>query len=163
MPSIISNSVQVHISRQLPDNKEFEFLVIQRSEDREIYPLLWQVVTGWINYGEKAVDAALRETEEETGLKPVRFWVIPYISTFFNSNTDKINAAPVFGMLVPFNSKVQLSDEHQNYEWLNFNDCLKKLEFPTHSEGTKIFMEYILKSKDWGRFEIQLRNQHFPN
>jgi dihydroneopterin triphosphate diphosphatase len=154
MPSFLSNSVQVHIARQMPESGEFEFLVIQRSEDREIYPLLWQVVTGWINEGEKALDAALREVQEETGLIPVKFWTIPYISTFFNPKSDLINAAQVFGMIVPYYCNVQLSDEHRDYKWLNFDDCLKMLEFPTHRKGTEIFLEYILKSKDWGRFEI---------
>jgi dihydroneopterin triphosphate diphosphatase len=154
MPEYISNSIQVHIARQNPDSGEFEFLVIQRSADREIYPLLWQVVTGWINVGERAVDAALREVKEETGLSPERFWTIPYISVFFNPKSDKINAAPVFGMIVPYGSIVLLSEEHINFEWKKYEDCLMRLEFPTHRQATTIFYDYILNSDNWKKYEV---------
>jgi len=55
-----------------------EFLLLKRNE-KEIYPGLWQMVTGKIRKGEKAYKTALREIKEETGLKPKRFWVTPNV------------------------------------------------------------------------------------
>ncbi|WP_417875709.1 NUDIX hydrolase [Winogradskyella sediminis] len=47
-----------------------EILLQQRSHKKVIYPLLWDVsVAGHIDAGETFIEAALRETEEEIGLK----------------------------------------------------------------------------------------------
>ncbi|WP_179020238.1 NUDIX hydrolase [Winogradskyella forsetii] len=47
-----------------------EILLQQRSHKKAIYPLLWDVsVAGHIDAGETFINAALRETEEEIGLK----------------------------------------------------------------------------------------------
>ncbi|MBU2929965.1 NUDIX hydrolase [Winogradskyella psychrotolerans] len=47
-----------------------EILLQQRSHKKIIYPLLWDVsVAGHIDAGETFIEAALRETEEEIGLK----------------------------------------------------------------------------------------------
>src|SRR5690606_7878108 len=49
---------------------EGEILLQQRSHKKEIYPLLWDVsVSGHIDAGESFIDAAIRETKEEVGLK----------------------------------------------------------------------------------------------
>ena len=47
-----------------------EILLQQRSPKKAIYPLLWDVsAAGHIDAGETFIEAALRETEEEIGLK----------------------------------------------------------------------------------------------
>ena len=47
-----------------------EILLQQRSHKKIIFPLLWDVsVAGHIDAGETFIEAALRETEEEIGLK----------------------------------------------------------------------------------------------
>ena len=47
-----------------------DILLQQRSHKKIIYPLLWDVsVAGHVDAGETFIEAALRETEEEIGLK----------------------------------------------------------------------------------------------
>lgn len=50
-------------------NREGEYLISQRSEDRPFFPLMWECVGGSALKGEDSLSAALRETEEEVGVK----------------------------------------------------------------------------------------------
>jgi isopentenyldiphosphate isomerase len=53
-------------------NSRGEYLISQRSADREVFPLMWETVGGSAVKGEDSMTAALRETKEEIGvvLKP---------------------------------------------------------------------------------------------
>lgn len=155
MANFISDSIQVHIVRISPENKP-EYLVIKRSDNSNLYPSVWQVITGWIDNGETAIQTALREVQEETGLNPIKICTIPYVASFFNPIRDLVQFAPVFGMMVDNNAHVKLSVEHSEFKWLNFENCLDFLEFPTHKIGTEIFHNYIVMPNHWDRFEIHL-------
>ena len=50
-------------------NGKGEYLISQRSEDRPAFPLMWECVGGSALKGEDSLSAALRETEEEVGVK----------------------------------------------------------------------------------------------
>ena len=84
MPDFISNTIQAHIAAYDLDENEYKFLVLKRAADLYIYPGLWQTVTGRIEPGETALDAAIREVKEETGLTPDDIWTLPYVANFFN-------------------------------------------------------------------------------
>jgi dihydroneopterin triphosphate diphosphatase len=154
MPTFISNTVQVHIAAYQQKENKLKFLLLKRRDDDNIYPLMWQMVTGTIDKGETALNTALRELEEETKLIPKKIWTIPYITFFFNAKEDKIHASPVFGVLVEYYPKVEISSEHQEYEWLSYKKCYNRLELPTHKEGLKIFKEYILDCDNRDRFLV---------
>lgn len=142
MPEFISNTVQVHIVA-FKANDPF-FLVLKRAKNLKIYPSIWQVVTGCIETNETAIQTAIREIQEETGLIVQKFWVLPFVANFYDSINDLIHNAPVFGVLVDYNQKIVLSEEHEEFVWLNYNDTINRLEFPAHKDGTKIFYDYIL-------------------
>lgn len=150
----ISDTIQVHVARLDSRSGEYEFLLLKRSDDKIPYPGLWQVVTGRIEENETALQAATRELFEETGLKAEKLWVVPYIASFFNARKDQVNSSPVFGVIVPEDSKVLLSDEHQAYKWLGYHGCIVQLELPSHKEGSTIFYEYILLSDRKERFLV---------
>ena len=50
-------------------NSEGKYLISQRSKTRKMHPLMWECVGGSVLKGESSVDGALREVEEEVGLK----------------------------------------------------------------------------------------------
>jgi len=110
MAQIVSNSVQVHIFRRKGTSSEF--LLLQRADNIELYPGIWQVVTGWIEENETALEAALREVKEETGLEPIRFWALPYIASFFDTNNDRVCLSPVFAFEAASIAQVHISHEH---------------------------------------------------
>ena len=66
MAKIITNLIEAHIFRKTKNG--IELLLLKRSET-EIYPGLWQMVSGKIQVNEKAYQTALREIKEETGLE----------------------------------------------------------------------------------------------
>ena len=69
---IISDMIEAHIFREVKNG--IEFLLLKRNEN-QIYPGLWQMVTGKMKDGETAYQTAIREINEETSLKPEKFWV----------------------------------------------------------------------------------------
>lgn len=154
MSGFMSNTVQVGVARK--SGEHFEYLILRRCEDSYMYPQMRQCVTGRNNPEESAVEAALRELKEETNLVPARFWTIPYVSVFYDSIKDAVNASTVFGALVEPNAEVKISNEHMDFRWAKLEECLKILPLPSHREGLKIFEEYILTAEDDALFEINL-------
>ncbi len=157
MPGFVSNTIQAHLAAYSEEEGDYLFLILKRAADRILYPNLWQAVTGEIEEGETALQTTIREIKEETGLKPLEMWTVPYMTTFFDAGRDLVNASPVFGALVEHQPEIKLSSEHRDYLWLNYEDCLKKLELPSHKEGLKVFWEYILNQKDKETYRIIMK------
>ena len=156
MPQFKADTIQVHIARFNEIFQDYEFLILKRSPDEQVYPNIWQVVTGRIEEGEVAFAAAIREVTEETGLVPSRIWTVPTVTIFFNAQKDVINHAPVFGFLVSQQLEVEISNEHSEYKWLDLNNVLNLLALPSHKHSTEIFYEYCLKSISSDIFEVKL-------
>ena len=75
-----------------PDAERLEILLIRRSATR-IFPGLWQCVTGGVEPGERVPMAAIREVEEETGLRgaDVEGWYdLDQVAPFFDEGVDGI-------------------------------------------------------------------------
>jgi dATP pyrophosphohydrolase len=153
MPKFESNTIQAHVVRINKLTGKYEYLLLQRLDTDQTYPSVWQSVTGTIDKDENSLQTALRELEEETGLTPLKGWVAPLVSFFYNISFDRIHASPIFGFLVDPDGEVVLT-EHQNYEWLEYEDCMIRLILPSHKEGLKIFREYILESPYGAHYEI---------
>ena len=144
MSEIRSNTIQAHIACYNKELEVYEYLLLQRADNLDLYPTMWQVVTGWIEDGETAVEAAKREITEETGLEILKMWTVPYITSFYNPPMDQIHFSSVFGVLVRNKEKLQLSFEHQDYKWLKYGECISFLELPSHQEATRIFSKFVL-------------------
>lgn len=152
MPNFISNTIQVHIAAFFEN--DVKFLLLKRASHLKTYPNIWQVITGTIEKGETALNCALREIEEETGIIARDIWTIPYITQFFDSKRDLIHSSPVFGVIVQSNIEINISDEHQDFLWLSITEAEDKLVLPTHIEAMKIFNRYTLQQKDKSLFKI---------
>jgi dATP pyrophosphohydrolase len=130
---------------------ETHFLVLQRAKEEKLFPGLWQIVTGTMKKNESALKAAIRELKEETGLSPKRCWTIPYVDTYFDLIKDTIQLVPVFAAELDSSSPLQLSTEHQRFEWLRFEDARKRLVWPGQKHSMDIVHEYIVGNKEAAR------------
>lgn len=101
------------------------YLLIRRCG--QYLPGTWQMVTGGILEQETAIQAALREIKEETGLVPTQLYCADAVETFYMQSVDKITFAPVFVAFVE-EMTVELSpSEHDAYEWVAFEEAKKRL------------------------------------
>ena len=139
---IESTLIEAHVFRK--SGNDIEFLLLKRSDDDELYPGSWQMVSGSIDENEKAYAAALREIKEETGLIPLKFWVVPNVNSFYNQVKDKIIMIPVFAALVERSSKVILSNEHSEFKWMKKEEAKKMLLWKGQRNSVDIVHEYFL-------------------
>jgi len=128
--------VDVYVFRKV-ENK-ICFLLLKRANNK-IYEHLWQGVAGKIETGESACQAALRELEEETGLKPKHMFIADHVSKFYEQIGDRINLVPVFGIEVE-SEEVRLSDEHTEFRWM-----LMKRKRPLYGADRKRELERSMK------------------
>jgi dihydroneopterin triphosphate diphosphatase len=125
MPDIRADGIAVYVYRQTPAG--FEFLQIRRSASTGEFQHSWQTVYGGIEraadgtWKETAVQAALRELKEETGLVPQRLWQVEYLESFYFRPRDYVLFMPVFAAQVacpPRDPPIVLNDEHDDYRWI---------------------------------------------
>ena len=153
---IISNLIEAHIFRTAKD--ELEFLLLKRSAN-QIYPCIWQMVSGKIKNGENAIETVLREIKEETGLLPKQLWAAPKINSFYDSKDDNINIIPVFAALVDDNP-IKLSSEHSEFKWVKLKKTRKLLAWPGQRESVRIIAEYFQNEKSFLKFvEVDIKNR----
>lgn len=141
--------VEAHIFRL--NKKKIEFLLLKRSE-KEIYPGLWQMVSGSIHEGETAYQTALREILEETSLLPKKFWVVPNVNSFYSPEKNCLSLLPVFATQVSSNSIVKISDEHSEYLWCSKEKAKKMLAWTGQRKSVDIIHEYFSKEKSHFKF-----------
>jgi len=106
------------------------YLISQRSKSRRKNPLLWECVGGSVLTGENSLAAALRETEEEVGVK-----LSPSSGRLlFSKVRDVINNVPFSDIvdvwLFKYNGSVELenatTDEVEQARWMTV-DGIKEL------------------------------------
>jgi len=153
MPKIVFDIVEVVVFRKGP-----EFLVLKRSDDETIYPGLWQIISGGIEKGEKAYEAASREIEEEIGMKPLRLYNTPLTNTFYFVSSDSVNLSPVFAAEVDAETAVKLSSEHKEFRWLKKDAAISLLVWPGQKQAIQAVYDYIIEGNPaQGFMEIKIK------
>src|SRR5579863_9676588 len=122
--------IQAHVYR-LRDGA-LEHLILRRAPDEKDYPNMMQVVTGAIEQGEIADNAALRELQEEIGVQPLECYVLPIVNSFYHARRHTITHSAVFAARVAADAGIKLSSEHCEYYWCSPAEAEQKLIMPSH-------------------------------
>jgi dATP pyrophosphohydrolase len=132
LAEIVARYIECYVYKKFNDG--IKYLLLKRSANKQPYPGIWQIVTGKIEEGEKAYNTALREVTEETGLKPVKCYVAPKVNEFYTPHNDNIYLIPVFVVNVE-DENIILSDEHTNFEWLDFKNAFDRIHWYSQKEN----------------------------
>lgn len=143
---LVTNIIEAHICRIR--NEQLEFLALKRSAN-EVYPNLWQMVSGRMNEGEKAFEAAAREIFEEIKIKANELWVVPNVNSFYSAKDDSISLIPVFLAIVEAERQVILSEEHSDYKWISFDEICNLLAWQGQIESVRIIKQYLTDKKSF--------------
>jgi DNA polymerase len=100
---------------------------------------------GHLEKGEGYNDAAIREAYEETGLvvHPEHFFSYTTSYWFVEKKSKVKKTLRIFMARVPCDSKITISDEHSGYEWLDFDDAIRKISFRDMKAALSAANEYI--------------------
>ena len=153
MPNMIIRVIDAYV--YIPTNTGLLFLLLKRAKTK-MYEHIWQGVAGKIEKGEKSWEAAKRELQEETGLKPDKMFIVDHVSKFYEQMDDRINLVPVFGIEVN-TQEVVLSDEHSEYKWVKIDEALDLLVWKGQKQAIKIVNDMVLCNDDrmrWSEIKI---------
>ncbi|MCX6760562.1 MAG: bis(5'-nucleosyl)-tetraphosphatase [Candidatus Nealsonbacteria bacterium] len=112
-------------------------IIFRKQEGKKLYLLLhyqsghWEFPKGHIEKGEKEIETVKRETEEETGIKDIIFikGFKESIKYFFTVKKKTISKTVIFYLAETKTEKINLSEEHIGFKWLDYKEAKKQLTF----------------------------------
>jgi len=112
---------------------EFDFALFRRTDDG-----FWQGIAGGGEDGETPLEAAIRETQEESGISGLATFVrldtvssVPVIC-FRDSPAwgEKVYVIPEYGFGADADGQeIRLSPEHSTFGWFGFEEATQKLQY----------------------------------
>ncbi len=121
----MSNPLQV-ISVILAIRCQGKFLLVQRSENDDIFPGYWQNMGGKVEIGETVEDAIAREMEEEVGLKLESTPIFLHSYSWKKDDDSPTKLGLIF--LIELKGKtedhnVKLCDELERHGWYSIDEA----------------------------------------
>ena len=125
--------------RRVPPNSIIEYLLMQTSYGKNH----WTPPKGHVDPGESDYETALRETKEEAGLDENSFKVIPdfkcelhYNVTNYRDGIERPKIVTYWcAEIVDTATKITMSDEHQDFKWLQLEEAKKLSGFKDFNES----------------------------
>ncbi len=104
------------------EDSEGRYLLIRRSLDSKHFGGTWDLPGGKVDEGEDFATALLRETLEETGLTVS----LEDVAGATRYEMPAVRLAVLFMTAKVTSGKIQLSDEHNAYEWVSKQNLAEK-------------------------------------
>ncbi len=104
----------------------------------------WDFPKGNREKGEKKLETAIRETEEETGLKDLEFADFEEnIGYFYKRGGKTIYKTVTFFLAESKTKNVTISWEHIGYEWLPYQEAVTRLTYENAREVLQAAHSYL--------------------
>ncbi|MBS3138265.1 NUDIX domain-containing protein [Candidatus Woesearchaeota archaeon] len=107
----------------------------------------WDFPRGNVENGETEGETARREIKEETGITNIEF--VPSfkeeVKWTYRRDGKLVQKSVTFFLARTMQSNVQLSSEHLGFEWLSYDNAMKKLTYDTAK--TVLKKAYLLLQK----------------
>jgi len=105
----------------------------------------WDFPKGHVESGEEELDTALRELKEETGICDVDIvdGFREKIHYFFTNKGQTISKDVYFFLAKTKGKPVEISHEHVGFEWLSYEDAIKRLTFKNAREILKKSKQFL--------------------
>lgn len=134
-------------------DKTSKVLLLRRADEGVRNAGKYDFPGGWLEEGESARETLKREIKEETGLDDVNIGALIRFSEFKNED-KKISKFRGLRFIAYYNDgEIKLNPrEHSEYEWLNIDEAIKKLNTGDDFEEEK--METLKEAKKY--LEMQL-------
>lgn len=132
-------------------NQSGQVLVMQRNDD----PEFWQSVTGTLEAGEKPIETAAREVQEETGIdivaqqyqlvdcNKINTYAIRAMWQHRYPPDTAFNTEHVFAVAVSDQQAIVLT-EHSAYLWLDKHLAMEKVWSDTNREAIELYVPNIV-------------------
>ncbi|MGB9703127.1 MAG: uracil-DNA glycosylase family protein [Candidatus Micrarchaeia archaeon] len=119
---------------------------------------------GIIEKNEDAKEAAIRELEEETGLKREEIKIddfFEYSLKYFFYTPEKEIVTKIVKLFLCETEKneINISTEHIGYVWLGFDEVLKKVSFSTTKKALKEAINYLNKKEKMKELNEKYENE----
>ena len=138
-----------------PSDRGYDVLCLHRGKDTK-RPGTWEIIHGKIDEGENPAVAARREMQEETGLATDKFYNLSRVHSFYEHKTDRVVLIPAFAAIVPRDAQVKLSEEHDEFAWLQPEGAPRRLAWPREAQALVDALQ-LLKGGSAGALEDTLR------
>jgi bis(5'-nucleosidyl)-tetraphosphatase len=121
----------------MPSEKSCGTVVFRSDAGTRLYLILhyeeghWDFPKGHVEEGESETETALRELEEETGIKDAElvFGFHESLEYFYRREGITMHKEVVFFLAQAKGPEVRLSDEHVGFDWLTYEAAREKLTF----------------------------------
>ena len=134
----------------MPKEKSCGAVVFRRNSEVEHLLLHyeaghWDFVKGNVEPNESEKDTVIRELEEETGIVRAHFidGFRETINYLYKRGGKTIYKEVAFFLIQTEESRVRLSYEHIGYEWLNYEESIKRLTFETAKKVLQKAHEFL--------------------
>ena len=127
--------IPVHVIAKvlLVNNADNKVLVLRRSATAPRRPLEGDIAGGWVDEGEDFTAAAIRETEEEAGIR-LEFKDLTLVYTHTATLDDKKNVSWLFFVGRTEQTEFTLSDEHDQGEWLTLDEAIEAIPYKVQND-----------------------------
>jgi len=129
-----------------------------------LFRATWTFPRGKIEKEERSFEAALRETQEETGLTRGQLRFVDYFKAYenwtFTRNGKKVRKTVIFYLAQTTKRQIRISEEHWGYVWLTYKEAMKMFSGPRHGEDRKVLLRVqdFLSGKKKGDKKIPDKN-----